>query len=370
MIDDGEGFWIKDPCGSNTTGYSGPLHKGFLHWSGDGHNLVFDRGDTLWVMNIEGGSPRMLADTDPDYLETPSGDRYGLESLYGFYADASPDGSKIVYSSCEFLLGRQTDQRLTEGYELVMMNVDRTEKTRLTRPKRLDHYPVWSPDGKTIAFVTSAYLHRGFYPHDPEDQDSMTLAVLDTEETSDIVVLAASRVALYPPVWSPDSRKLAYIANEGEDPWNPEIGIWTIGLDNGEPVRIADALSPPTWSPDGEELAFVSVEREKVVVNASRPDGTERREVWRGVGRYGQVLWSPDGSEILVLSDQAYLVSADGSEQRILSHDWPIGYNSNTVHQIRAAWSPDGTKIALRDSFNTSIVSRDGTELRVLAGGR
>lgn len=355
--------WQHDPCGPDTYGgsYSGPQHEGFLHWTGDGSHLVFDLKDKLTTVDIENGTYLTIADADADTYN----------SLYGFYADVSPDGSKIVYSSCEFLLDKQSDDRLTEGYELVMINVDGTEKTRLTRINRLDHYPVWSPDGQMIAFITRVSGNDpDFYPHSPDSQNSVRLATLNVEENS-VKVLASSRVAPYPPVWSPDSQRLAFIAIEGEDPWNPEFGIWTVGLDDREPIRIADAISLPTWSPDGEELAYVIVREEEMVVYASNPDGTERRDVWRGPEGYGQVYWSPDGSEILVVTNQAFLVSADGSEQRVLSDDWPIGFSSNTVHLSRAAWSPDGTKIALRDSFGgISIVSRDGTTLRALTGAR
>ena len=54
---------------------------------------------------------------------------------------------------------------------------------------------------------------------------------------------------------------------------------------------------------------------------------------------------TPDGSEILVVSEQAYFVSSDGSEQRALAHANPIRH---------AVWSPDGSRIALYDSRSLS----------------
>ena len=365
-----ENGWIllHDPCGPvfHSGTYEGPLHEGFLHWTGDNSHLVFDQNDTLWNVDIEDGTILMVADADADFHARTPTDRSwnsGYRFPYGFYADVSPDGSKIVYSSCEFQLGNPTDTRHSEGYELVISNVDGTDKTRLTRIDRLDHYPVWSPDGKRIAFVTGAFLHSGFYPDSPERQDWIKLATLNTEDSSVTVVPATSRVALYPPVWTPDSQTLAYMVNEGEESRSYEFGVWTVSLDDGEPVRIGDAVSPPTWSPDGEELALASAEGQEVVVYAAKSDGTGRREVWRGGywfgwGDHAQAHWSPDGSEILVVTDQAFLVSADGSEQRALAPDRRVSH---------AAWSPDGSMIALRDSNSISIVSRDGTDLRVLA---
>ena len=164
------------------------------------------------------------------------------------------------------------------------------------------------------------------------------------------------RVALYAPVWSPNGRQLAYLAYEGEG-YSPTTAVFAIDIVESVSTRVGQSVSPPTWSPEGEELAFASVEGEEVVVYVAKRDGTGRREIWRGAAEYGQAYWSPDGSEILVVADQAYLVSADGSEQRVLAPERPVRH---------AAWSPDNSSIALRDAFGISIVSRDGTDPRVL----
>ena len=357
-----------DPCGPSEGGHHfGPRQEGFLHWRGDGSLLVFDQNDTVWTLEIEGGTILRVADADANFPARTPSDSSGYRFLYGFYADVSPDGSRIIYSSCEFLLDQPKDSMHSEGYELVMMNVDDVDgsgKHRLTDNARLDHYPAWSPDGEHIAFVKYEGYEPAFYPQIHERRKQVRLATR-SRDLPGIPLLPTSNVALYPPVWSPDSQTLAYIVDEGE--FTNELVVWTIGLGDREPAPIGAAVSPPTWSPDGEELAFVSVEGEEVVVYAARPDGTEHREVWRGAGDYGQAHWSPDGSEILVVTYQAYLVSADGGEQRALAHERPLrnGYHTSPVSQ--AAWSPDGSMIALRDELSISMVSRDGTALRVLA---
>ena len=73
------------------------------------------------------------------------------------------------------------------------------------------------------------------------------------------------------------------------------------------------------------------------------------------------MLWSPDGSEILFFSNESYLVRPDGGGLRRL------GIPRN-VPDARAAWSPDGSRIAIYFPYQQIVtVSRDGAELLVHA---
>ena len=75
-----------------------------------------------------------------------------------------------------------------------------------------------------------------------------------------------------------------------------------------------------------------------------------------------KVSWSPDGSKILFIADDTYLINADGSDLRRLS-DLPTDYRG-----VRpAAWSPGGSRIAIYNPDRGIItISPDGTNLRVL----
>ncbi len=373
-----------DPCGPHFYGYYGNyanLHEHFIHWAEGGTSLLFDHDDLILVLDIAGAQVRELADVDVN-------DKFA----YGFYADVSPDGSRVVYSTCEYMPDEPEPEigKYSEGYEIASVNMDGTDRKRLTKNERFDHYPVWSPNGTQVATVTHAYMGISFKESDLEDYaltswDAlfMRLVIRSADAPAEWQPLSlTSRVALYPPVWSPDGQHLAFIANEGEFlPYDDIRRLYIIDSDGSDLIRIGETTASATWSPDGKELAFASIEGETPIIYAVRPDGTGIRTIWRGepnnpvtsISRVSQVSWSPDGSELLFLAgevyflnegylaDEAYLVQSDGTDLRRLAPGIP---------SARAAWSPDGSRIAIyQPGEHIVTISRDGTDVRELLKG-
>ena len=359
---------------------------------------MFDHDDLILVLDIAGAQVRELADVDLDYPENGGVDRL----RYEFYADVSPDGSRVVYSTCEYMLDESEIGMSSGGYEIAAVNIDGTDKKRLTTNWRFDHYPVWSPDGTHVAIVANTYegTSEAYAVNDYLLSDDLfiRLVILSTDAPAERRPLhSANGVALSPPVWSPDGQRLAFIASEGE--FGDGIGgLYVIDSKGAGLTRIGDTTAPATWSPDGEELAFASVYGDAPIIYAVRPDGTGRRTVWRGEppptsislwssrepSRVSQVSWSPDGSELLFLAGKAYLfdkadlldtefryhaayllnaayiVRSDGADLRSLVPGLP---------STRAAWSPDGSRIAIYHPAHFLVtVARDGADIRFLMG--
>ena len=362
----------SNPCGG--TFFPARHQREFLDWSPDG-SLLFDFDQKIWVIRSDGSLVELV---DPD----PRDDR----SSWGFHADFSPEGDQVVYSTCSYptedgmeAASNPTDSR-HEGYEIATINVDGTGQQRRTVNNSLNHYPAWSPDGKTIVFVRS----HGQTPD--YNVDGATLGVL-SDEDGEMVVRAMMggifRVALYPPVWSPDGQRLVVGVAPPGPRWSDDPrSWWTMNADGTERQKVGESFILPSWSPDGERLAFVEADDDAATIYTVRYDGTDRREIWDSQSSEGiyyqisSIAWSPDGSEILVASYWLWAVSLEGGKTRELSpKDPPL-----PVWFKDAIWSPDGTEIAARISMqphdsgpvviamisSEGLFADDGSDLRIL----
>jgi TolB protein len=212
--------------------------------------------------------------------------------------------------------------------------------------------PVWSPDGRRIAFVSR--------------RDGKALYVMNADGSG--LRIVARVEALTTPAWSPDGREIVYGRN----------GVYVMNADGSGQRQLARRGSAPAWSPDGRRIAFV-ITGKLYVVNA---DGSGHRTLTR-LGRGGSgasLAWSPDGRKLLLVvksisapgcgyCSRLWVLNADGSGLRDLTRNLGGSRGFGAWPASDAVWSPDGRKIAFVRSntrHGVYVINADGSGVRNL----
>jgi len=117
------------------------------------------------------------------------------------------------------------------------------------------------------------------------------------------------------PAWSPDARSLAYVSWRRGQPNIFVSHIYDGTLD--ELTKAAGENYLPAWSPDGTRIAFSSTRDGNSEIYVASRDGTNARRLTNNPAIDTTPTWSPNGNEIAFTSDrsgspQIYVVSADG----------------------------------------------------------
>jgi hypothetical protein len=129
-----------------------------------------------------------------------------------------------------------------------------------------------APDGQQAVFV----LHTGSRREGRSEE--LRLVDLDSGEQQ---VLLSGPLGPLQPVWSPDGKQIAYVQRSMDKPLKagPQVAmplgdIWTIDVASGElqQLTFTQAITrPPVWSPAGKLLAFVTAGGELGLVSSSEP---------------------------------------------------------------------------------------------------
>jgi hypothetical protein len=139
----------------------------------------------------------------------------------------SPDGKRVVFARTLHdgtKAGRKT--------ELFVANIAGGEAKRLTENTVEDVNPVWSPDGKTIAFGEVNGANRG------------TIDVIGADGGGQRTVTSTGRE--YPdPDYSPNGRNLAFIGEVANAPHGYESAIYTVRTSGAARNRVPSPFEIP-----------------------------------------------------------------------------------------------------------------------------
>ncbi len=234
--------------------------------------------------------------------------------------------------------------------EIYYGDYDGANQRRVTVSRRLNLNPSWSPDARALAYTT-------FRPNPDIFVSLIYQGVLQNPTKG-----AGTN---YLPVFSPDGKQIAFMS--GRD-GNPEI--YAMNVDGSNLRRLTNhpaGESSPTWSPSGSQIAFTSDRTGKAqiyVMNSA--DGSGVRRLTVNESEADRPTWSPPPFNEIAFSastgryDIKVLEVSTGTIRQLT-----FGEGSNES----PAWAPGGRHLAFtstRAGGRTQVftIGRDGRGLR------
>ena len=329
-------------------------------WSPDGRWLAFlssrdDEHTQLWLLDRRGGEGRKVttlqSDVD-DYVWAPDGHRVALVA-------EDPDTAKPK-TPAPIVIDRFQFKQDESGYlskrrrHLYVVDIETGKATLLTPGDYDELLPAWSPDGKSLAFVSKrrpdADRDNNWDVYVMEAVPGATPRQLTTFEGPDDDPDYESR-----PAWSPDGRSIAYLQGGPLKLIYYAVQKLAVVPAGGGAPRILTAtldrsVASPAWSADGSSLYFL-LEDDRTVLLARVPaNGGAVERLVSGPRVVSAFAAGRDGKLAVLASTPiapAEVFAVEGTTLRPLSHqndEWLTQVKLGTTEPISFK-SRDGTPV-------------------------
>lgn len=277
----------------------------------------------------------------------------------------SPDVSKIAYTA---------DQDTDEISELYVVNIDGTNATKISGNLGAEGdvtflYGMWSPDSSKL-----------YYLADQDTDEVQELYVVNADGTENVKVsgamVAGGAVSFVSPVWSPDSAKLVYIADQETDGTEE---VYVVDADGNNNTKVSAAMiaggfiNDILWNADSTRIYYTTsqiVGDDNVRLYQVDADGSNHTQV--GADIFGAVRVPADFSRFAYLAEknavgvqELFTTLIDGAGLSTLNNS-PV--NNGDV-DINFRWSPDSSMIVYRGDLEVDnlrelyVAAADGSTI-------
>src|ERR1019366_5638740 len=198
----------------------------------------------------------------------------------------SPDGKIVAFS----YLG-----------DLWTVDVKGGEAQHVTMHEKHDYNPVFSPDGKWLAFSSNRHGQYDVFIVPVKGGRPKRL----THDSADDHVTG----------WSPDGQHILFMSARQSD-FPPRVEFYSVSINGGQAKRIsAFEGRDATYSPKGDMIAYVrgpGLWYRKGYLGSSNDDiwicnadGSDNRQITFHKGQDNYPMWAPDGKHLYYVSDCA-----------------------------------------------------------------
>src|SRR5579863_8359668 len=234
---------------------------------------------------------------------------------------------------------------------------------RLTDFAGLESSPAFSPDGKSVAFVSDSSGSRQIW-----------IRLLAGGPPLQITRDAGDHLD---PRWSQDSAAIIFFTPPPEG--NAQGTLWEVPALGGAPRRLISGMSGADVSHDGKRLTFFRLNGQQMELVVSDRNGSNAKVVMQTAVSFSfrQPRWSPDDASIAYLhsrqnwADDVYIVSSAGGSPRQVTDD-------NTL-MSGLAWLADGSRLLYSSARGSTVlhlpvmhlftISPEGRDLQQLTFG-
>ncbi len=171
--------------------------------------------------------------------------------------------------------------------------------------------PVWSPDGRKLAWLEWSVPNMGW--------DESRIVIYDLETGERRVVMSEPEVACAQPRWSPSGKTLAFLCDKGG-----YLNLWRAAGNGSAPApwleepiehggpQWSSGASTYAWSPTGRQIALDrsldgSWKTQILEIDEANGTITARRDLGPEQGCFSGLRWSPRGDALLALRHGAAL---------------------------------------------------------------